>query len=258
MYAVKLDMVNRCGTERTNGKLGYRACSEDGFHRVAEIFHEFCGNESLHRAGEAAAMNTPSALFAENFSGDRASKGDTLFRRSFCGEIILKKSCTGIAGFLNNSKESCHIFLFERVEHTFYAAVFTNEVERTKNGSVAELFAECGGVFHDGLFRDAAKNGLAEKFSDRLHFRGNSGVIIGEICMRTARVDDAEGIALSRKVKIDAARGGSFRIFEVDGNETTCSASDLVHQTARLAEMHVLCILRDLGNFDVIDLAAVI
>ena len=76
--------------------------------------------------------------------------------------------------------------------------------------------------------------------------------------MRTARVDDAEGIALCGKVKIDAARGGSLRIFKVDGDETACGASDLIHQTARLAEMHVLRVLRDLGNFDVIDLAAII
>ena len=216
------------------------------------------GNERLHRAGKAAAVYAPSAVFCEKLACDRTSEGDALFVRCFGRIIVLKEVCAGVAGFLDDREELCDIAACERFEHTFHSAVFADEVECTEDRSVAAFLAERCGFLDDIRFGETAEHGLIEMLRNGFHFRGNSGVIVGEICVRAACVDDAECVAFCGKVKCNAFCDGLLGVFEVDRNEATCRASDLVHQTAGLAEVYVFCVLGNLGNFDVIYLAIVV
>ena len=76
--------------------------------------------------------------------------------------------------------------------------------------------------------------------------------------MVSAGVDDAEVVACRGDVKVDLVDHGSGGICKVDANDAANRACNLVHESAGLAEELVLGVLRELCNFNVVNLAVVV
>ena len=68
--------------------------------------------------------------------------------------------------------------------------------------------------------------------------------------MIRAGVDRAERITTVRKIVVDLLDNRSFRVMEVDEHQTANARRHLIHQTGRLAVVHVLGVLPDLRDLN--------
>ena len=67
-------------------------------------------------------------------------------------------------------------------------------------------------------------------------------------------VDDAQGMATGREIKIHWFNDGMLLVEEVNGHQIAHGRSRLIHKAAGLAEEDILGILANLGNFRLADL----
>ena len=131
-------------------------------------------------------------------------------------------------------------------------------MEGAEDGAVAYLLAESGSGGDDLLGSNLAEDRLTEVGGHGLHLGGDSGVIVGEVGVVAAGVDDAEVVARGGHVEGQSLddRGGG--VGEVDGHDTAHGAGYLIHETAGLAKELVLGVLGDLGEGDLVHTALVV
>ena len=107
------------------------------------------------------------------------------------------------------------------------------------------------------LFRNLPQDILAEVGADFLQFPGNRGVLIGEIRVVGAAVDNAQGVAGGPKIIVHPFHNGIGIILEINGNHAAHRRSHLIQQAAGLAEINVLRVLADLGQANSITLVLI-
>ena len=78
----------------------------------------------------------------------------------------------------------------------------------------------------------------------------HGGIIVREIIVGRAGVDDAEGVLRGVKIKARTLNDGVFRIAKVDGDRAADGGAHLIHQAAGLAVIVALGHLRELRNRD--------
>ncbi len=78
------------------------------------------------------------------------------------------------------------------------------------------------------------------------HFQSNGGVVIGQIGMAGAGIDDAENMAGLGKIIICLPHYRSGGVPEVNGYRAADGSPHLVHQAAGLAKIDVFGVLTDL------------
>src|SRR5699024_4598813 len=83
---------------------------------------------------------------------------------------------------------------------------------------------------------------------------GDGGVLVGQVGVVGARVQDAQGKAGFGEVHLHRLDHGGGRVGKVDGDDVAHAGGHLVHQAAGLAEIDVLGPLADLGDGDGADL----
>ena len=203
-------------------------------------------------------MNTAGAVTLHNAFRYGARKPDTLFRGSLCRIIILEDRRRGATGLVYNGKEALYIAFRNIFRYAADSFVFGNEMERAQNGSVADDFSELAGAVDYFVFCQSAENVATEKAGNRLHFRGNGGVIVVKIRMASACIDDIKRIAVFFGREIKPFGFGIFRVGKVYVNKAARGTCNLVHKSAGLAEKPVLGILRYHGNFRKIVFSAVV
>ena len=86
----------------------------------------------------------------------------------------------------------------------------------------------------------------------------DGGIVVGQVGVAALRIADAHDKAVLRQVNGRLADHRVGRVLEVDGDNAADGAGGLVHQTAGLAEEHILGILADLGDLDLVELLHVI
>ena len=104
--------------------------------------------------------------------------------------------------------------------------------------------------------RDLSEHFFAEITADLLHFAGDGGVFVGEICVAGPGIDDAKGVAAGRKIKGCGADRRCGGIQEINAYQTTYGRGGLIHQSAGLAKIDIFRILANLGHLGCRDLAA--
>ena len=226
-----------------------RALSEYTLEKLYKFLGIFCGNVSLDGSCKSAAVNSPSGGLIELREEALAkveSKRDSLLCHVYRGIYVLQIAERGSARRKNAREIFCNIARLESRLLLCNAIVFRKEVESAKDRTVANLFTKSGNILHKLFSASFAENGSSELCGNRLHLGGNSGIVGGKICVVSACVDDAEAISCLGKVKINLLNNRRRGICKVDRNDTACSASHLVHKSARLAEELVFGILRDL------------
>ena len=131
-------------------------------------------------------------------------------------------------------------------------------MDGTQHSAVAVLTTQVGDVRQQRLHIGLAQDGHAQRGGHRLHLAGDGGVLVGQVGVVAAHVHDAQGVTGSRKVHVHLLNDGISRIGKVDGDDVTHGGGHLIHQTAGLAEVHVLGVLGDLGDLHGADLALVV
>ena len=63
-------------------------------------------------------------------------------------------------------------------------------------------------------------------------------------------VDDTQGMAAGRKIELHLLHLGGGRIGKIDSHRAAYGGGHLIHQTAGLAEVHILGVLTHLGDLN--------
>ena len=154
----------------------------------------------------------------------------------------------GVAGFFCKPQEAFKVAAFQAVHLLGHPAVFVVLVDDPHDRPVTAFFPQGGNGGVEVLLGNLRHHILAKVFADRLHFPGNGGIFVGQIRMVGPGIDDAQGMARGRKVKVNRPNIRVLFIRKVDGDETAHSGGCLIHQSAGLAEKDIFRVLANLGN----------
>ena len=131
-------------------------------------------------------------------------------------------------------------------------------MEGTEDRAIPHGLTEGGNGGDHLLSRDLPQNGLTQVIRHGFHLGGDGGVIVGEIGVVTAGIDDAEVVACGGHIEGQRLDDGCGGIRKVDGHDTAHGTGHLIHQTAGLSKEHVFGVLRDLGDRHLIHLPTVV
>ena len=209
------------------------------------------------------------ALTAQHLLAEAECQGESLLGDILHGIYVLEVAVGGTAGGQDALKESIHSPIagsdigggdggLQSGLLGSHAAVLGQEVEGAEDGAVTHGLTKGGNSGDDLLSRHLTEDRLAEVSGYGLHLGGNGGVIVGEVGVVTAGVDDAEVVAGGGHIKgqgLDDRGGG---IGKVNSDDTAYGTGHLIHQTAGLAEELVFGELGDLGDRHLVHLAVVV
>ena len=238
-----------------------RALAEYALKESYEALGVLCGNVSLNGARKSAAMNTPSGGNVElrEVALAEIERERNALLGYVCGGVYVLEIAEGGSSRGKNAFEIfSEIARLERGLLLCNALVFSVEMKRAEDCAVTNLLAESGNILHQLFSARLAEYGNSELCRNSLHFRGNSGVIGSEVGVVAAGVDNAKAVARAGHIKINLFNDGSGGVGKVDGNDTACRASDLIHKSAGLAEELGLGLLRDLRDGNEINAAVVV
>ena len=217
-------------------------------HAGHKLFQNVHGNEGLDGAGEAAAVDTVSAPAVKVMLSQTQGHGHILMQLVACGNHVLQVHPAGAAALLDQLQEALEIALFQRCHLLGHPGVLLVEVDAAHDGPVAAGFAQLGDTGIEVLLVDLGQDLLAELGGNGLDLAGNGGILVGQVRMVGAGVDDAQGMAGGGEVEAQGTDHGVFLVEEVDVHEIAHGGGHLVHEAAGLAEEYIFGILADHGN----------
>ena len=119
-----------------------------------------------------------------------------------------------------------------------------------ENGPVAGLLPKSGQGGVKVLLRDLPQDALAKVGADFFQLTGDGGVLVRQVRVVRAAVDDAQGVSGGGEVEVDLLHYRVVVVGEIDGHHAAHRGAHLVQQSAGLAEIDVLGVLSDLGQLD--------
>ena len=99
---------------------------------------------------------------------------------------------------------------------------------------------------------------MPQKLCNSLHLGGNRGVILVEVRMVSARINDAETVAHTSQIKIELFDTRRRGVLEIYGDKAADGARRLIHKSAGLAEIDVLGELSRFCDLHIVDRAVVV
>jgi hypothetical protein len=230
------------------------AVSEQKLHKSRKALSVGCGNKRLNGARKSAAVNTASARNAHAckiFLCQLKCQRKSLLLNVFGGVYVLEELEGGVSGLLDQLEEGFKIVILESLGLYQNSLVFVDEVKRSQNGTVTAVQTYRRHGCDKIVFGYFSEGGLSEEFCNLLHFRRHGGIILVEICVISAGINDAKSIARLGQIELDAFDLGLRGILEIDGDESADCASKLIHKSAGLAEEFVFGKLGDGRNLNV-------
>ena len=202
-------------------------------------------------------MDPAGAPPLQETGGQGQAQGKLLVPCAAGGHHILQIEPGGAAGLVHQLQEAGKIFGFQSLHLQRDPAVVVKEVHGAQDGPVTGSGADLFQTGVEGVLVHLPQMLLAENGAHGLHFPGNRGILIRQIRMICAGIDDAEGVAAGGKVKVQRLHHGMGSIGKVDGHDAAHGGGHLVHQAAGLAEIVIFGILADLGDLNGGETAAV-
>ena len=89
------------------------ALAEDGFHTGLELIQHLYRHESLHRAGETAAVDADSALIAQQMLGGCDGHAHFLMLLVACGDDVLQILPAAAAGLVHKAEEGVEVAIVD-------------------------------------------------------------------------------------------------------------------------------------------------
>ena len=206
------------------------------------------GYKGLNRTGKAAAVDAVSALACQEVFAHGQRQCHILMDLRSGRNDILQIHIRRMAALPDQLQEGIKVPLFQRSHLSGNTGIFLIEMDRTEHSTIAAFltkFRDCG---KEVLLLDLGQYLFPEICADRFNLIGNGCIFIGQIRMAGSGVDDAQGMAAGRKIKVHRSDHWMLPVKEIDGHQITHGRSRLVHQTTGFAEKHILGILTDPGN----------
>ena len=119
-----------------------------------------------------------------------------------------------------------------------------------QRGAVARGGADLAQTGEKGVLIHFAQYGLAEDGGDGLHLARDGGVLVGQVGVVGAAVDDAQGVAKGREIELQMLDDGLRGVGKVDRDDAADGGGHLIHQAAGLAEILVFDLLPEPGDLD--------
>ena len=177
-----------------------------------EAIQHIHGYESLDSAGETAAVYTErAAAVQKNVAQGKGYADSLVVNGAFHGDV-LEVHVRGLAGSLDDLKESGEIAGLEGCGFILRALVVQYEVHGAEESAVTADLADSGGLLDELLLCDAAQVCLAEDGGDSLHFSRNARIGVCQVGVAALGINDAERIALFIEIQIDLLYLGAFGI----------------------------------------------
>ena len=173
-------------------------------------------------------MHAIRALATEDLRDKRQRKGQALLLRIHNCEHILQIYRRGITRGNHALLERLKVTRFQRCHFLIHHAVVVEEMNRTQNRAVADFFSELGNFLIKFLLAYLAQHFAAKRLRNALHLRRNSCVFAGQVGMVSARIDDAQRIAVTVKVKIDLLNLRRGKVFKVHRRKAAHTRRHLV------------------------------
>ena len=127
-----------------------------------------------------------------------------------------------------------------------------------KNCSVTCGFTDNGDILLEIVKINVTKNSFAEFCGNSFHFASYCSIFVSEVSVVSACVNDAKSVVAGCEIKSNLVDNGNCGILEINLNEAAYRTSHLIHKTAGLTEIFVLCKLCNLCDFNCTYLAVVI
>lgn len=169
------------------------ALAEDGFHTGLELIQHLHRHESLHRAGETAAVDADSTLIAQQMLGGSDGHAHFLMLLVACGDDVLQIFPAAAAGLVHEAEEGVEVAIVECSHLLCHTVIVGVDVEGTEDGAVAALPAALGQLCKEGLERHIPQHLAAADSGYGAALSRDGGVLVGQVGVVCAGVEDAEG-----------------------------------------------------------------
>ena len=176
--------------------------AQNGIDADPETFQDLKGHEGLDGSGKAAAMDPVSALALEIVLAQGKTQGNVLMLGVTGGDDILQIHIGGVAALLDQLQEALEIALPQRRHLLGHPGVLLIEVNGPQDRPVRADLPQCRDGSKEFLLVDLGQDLLAKVGTDLLQLPGNGGILIRQVRMAGLAVDDAQGMAAGREIKI--------------------------------------------------------
>ena len=168
------------------------ALAEDGFHTGLELVQHLHRHESLHRAGETAAVDADSALIAQQMLGGCDGHAHFLMLLVACGDDVLQILPAAAAGLVHEAEEGVEVAIVECGHLLCHTVIVGVDVEGAENGAVAALPAALGQLCKEGLERHIPQHLAAADSGYGAALSRDGGVLVGQVGVVCAGVQNAQ------------------------------------------------------------------
>ena len=201
------------------------ALAEDGFHTGLELVQHLHRHESLHRAGETAAVDADSALIAQQMLGGSDGHAHFLMLLVACGDDVLQILPAAAAGLVHEAEEGVEVAIVECGHLLCHTVIVGVDVEGAEDGAVAALPAALGQLCKEGLERHIPQHLAAADSGYGAALSRDGGVLVGQIGVVCAGVEDAEDQTGLGEVHSHRFHDGLCGAGEVDGDDVAHAGS---------------------------------
>ena len=194
------------------------ALTQGCIHTGNEGIQDLKGNKGLDGAGEAAAVYTESTLALEIMLAQSQRHSHILVGFVAGGNDVLQIHPGGMAAFLHQAQEGIEVTAAQSGNLLGNPLVVRVEVDGPQHSPVTAGLADLRDGGEEVSLVDLAQHVLAEVGTDLLQLGGDGSVLVGQICVVSAGVNDAQGMTAGAEVKVHRLNDGMLLIEEVDGD----------------------------------------
>ena len=166
------------------------------------------------------------------------------------GSDILQIHPGAVAGFIHQLQEGINVVPVQGFDLMFHTVIFLIDMERTQDCAVRYFIAKLRNLLDKILLGNLPQVITAEAAAKLRQLPGDCSILVGEVSMIGAAIDDADTIAIFGQVHIKLQNLRLSGIGKVDIDHAAHRGCHLVHQAAGLAKVDILGILTDLSDLD--------
>ena len=155
-----------------------------------------------------------------------------------------------MSGRFYQPKECCIVLFFQRLNLLGNTGVVSKEMHSTQNSPVPKLLTAGRNIRDKCTKVNIPQHFCAAGSCDSLTISRDCGILIGQICVISTGIQNAQRKSGIRKIKRQALHNRSGRVGKIDSYNATNRGCHLIHETARLTEVNILYPLTDLSNLN--------
>ena len=220
-----------------------------GFDLLLELGEPIQGNEGLDGSGEAAAVDTAGTLAAQMHFTQSQRHSHLLMIHRTGGRNVLQIHPGAAAGFVDQLQECIKVIPAQCFCHLLDPVIFLVDMQGSKDRTVGDLTPKLRELPDKLLSGDLPQIVPVEAAAQLRQFLRDRCVFIGQIRMICTGIDNAQAVSVLCQIHIQLLNLRLSGVCKVNVDHAADSGCHLIHQAAGLAEVDILGILADLGDF---------